>query len=119
VIVIDKLLSGGIGWVLRRVADAVHGELYDESSLREELLAAEMRLELGEIDEDEFRAVEEAILGRMREVRSARAHAAPAPQSGTRYALEAIEADAGEEPAAAAAQAAARRPRKRGRARSR
>ena len=38
-IVVDKLLVSGIGWVLRRVADAVHCELYDESSLREELLA--------------------------------------------------------------------------------
>jgi hypothetical protein len=98
VIVVDKLLARGIGWVLRRVADAVHGELYDESSLREELLAAEMRLELGEIDEDEFRAIEEGILGRMREIRGRRASAAPAAQSGTRYALEAIEADVGEEP---------------------
>jgi hypothetical protein len=98
VIVVDKLLASGIGWVLRRVADAVHGELHDETSLREELLAAEMRLELGEIDENEFRRIEEAILGRMREVRGQRAAAVAPPQSGVRYAVEAIEADTGEEP---------------------
>jgi hypothetical protein len=98
VIVVDKLLTRGIGWVLRRVADAVNHELVDESSLREELLAAEMRLELGEIDEDEFRRTEEAILARMRAARGHR-EAAPMPRSGMRYAVEAIEADAGEEPA--------------------
>jgi hypothetical protein len=98
VIVVDKLLARGIGWVLRRVTDAVNHELVDESSLREELLAAEMRLELGEIDEDEFRRTEEAILARMREARGHRGTAG-VPRSGMRYAVESIEADAGDEPA--------------------
>jgi hypothetical protein len=117
VIVVDKLLTSGIGWVLRRLADAVDTEMVDESSLREELLAAEMRLELGEIDEDEFRATEEAILRRMREVRGRRAGAQP-PQAGTRYALESIEADAGDEPAATR-RVPPRTPRKRSGARQR
>jgi hypothetical protein len=97
VIVVDKLLTRGIGWVLRRVTDAVNRELVDESSLREELLAAEMRLELGEIDEDEFRRIEGAVLARMRAARGERGDAG-VPRSGMRYAVEAIEADAGDEP---------------------
>ena len=95
-IVLDKLLVKGVWWVFRRVTDAVDGEMHDESTLREELLAAEMRLELGELDEAEFRAIENDILGRMREIRSRRAPEAEAP-AGTRYEVESIEADLGEE----------------------
>jgi hypothetical protein len=107
VIVVDKLLTRGIGWVLRRVADAVSHELVDESSLREELLAAQMRLELGEIDEDEFGRIEEDVLGRMRAARGD-GEAPRTPASGMRYAVEAIEADAGEEPGRASEPRAAR-----------
>jgi hypothetical protein len=96
VIVIDKLLAGGITWVLRRVADAVDAEMYDESALREELLAAQVRLELGEIGEQDLTAIEESVMARLREVRE-RKRGAEAPQSGVRYAVDAIEADAGEE----------------------
>jgi hypothetical protein len=103
VIVVDKLLANGIAWVLERVRDVAHGELYDESSLREELLAAEMRLELGEIDEDDYLEIEAGLLTRMREARAARAEheddvAAAALQPGTRYVVAAIEADTGDEP---------------------
>ncbi len=94
-ILVDKLLMGGIGWVLRRVSDAASAELYDESSLREELLAAEMQLELGEIDEEEYAAIEASVLERMR---AARAREQPeADLEGARFEIEAIEADIGEE----------------------
>jgi hypothetical protein len=111
VIVVDRLLVSGIGWVLRRVSDAVFHELYDESSLREELLAAEMRLELGEIDEDEFRHLEKGLLERMRE---ARGNAGPMemPESGARYAVG-VEADVGEQGDEAESQGRSRKPRKR------
>ena len=49
-IVLDRMLVGGIKFVLGKVAAAVDAELNDDSRLREELLAAQMRLELGEID---------------------------------------------------------------------
>jgi hypothetical protein len=103
VIVVDKLLAHGLGWVLRRVHDVAYGELYGESSLREELLAAEMRLELGEIDEDEFCEIEAGLFARMREARAGHVEdeARAALQPGTRYVVAAIEADTGEEPSAA------------------
>jgi hypothetical protein len=41
----------------------------DVDALREELLAAQMRLELGEMSEQAFAAVEAALLARMREIR--------------------------------------------------
>ena len=96
-IVLDKLLVNGVWWVLRRVADAASHEMNDESALREALLAAEMRLELGEITEVEFRDIEEDVLARMRDLRAQRVPHEDA-ESPTRYSVEAIEADVGEMP---------------------
>jgi hypothetical protein len=55
--------------VLRKIVDAVESQLNDDSVLHEELLAAQMRLELGEITEEDFAAVEADILARLREIR--------------------------------------------------
>ena len=57
-IILDTLLVGGITFVLRRIAEAVDSQLDDADTLREELLAAQMRLELGEIGPDEFAAID-------------------------------------------------------------
>jgi hypothetical protein len=72
VLIIDSLLIGGIKFVLDKVASAVDEEMNDETSLREELLAAQMRVELGEMDEADFVDLERAILARLREIRDAR-----------------------------------------------
>jgi hypothetical protein len=69
VIILDTLLVGGIKFVLRKIVDAVEAQLTDDSVLHEELLAAQMRLELGEITEAEFAGVEADILARLREIR--------------------------------------------------
>jgi hypothetical protein len=69
VIILDTLLVGGIKFVLRKIVDAVEAQLNDDSVLHEELLAAQMRLELGEITEDEFAVVEADLLARLREIR--------------------------------------------------
>jgi hypothetical protein len=69
VILIDSLLVGGVRFVLDKLVQAVDAELNDDTVLREELLAAQMRLELGEITEEEFRETEKDLLARMREVR--------------------------------------------------
>jgi gas vesicle protein GvpG len=71
-IILDRLLMGGIGFVLDKVASAVDAEMNDEGSLREELLAAQMSLELGEMDEEEFAALEREVLARLREIREER-----------------------------------------------
>jgi hypothetical protein len=78
-IVLDRMLVGGIKFVLGKVAAAVDAELNDDSRLREELLAAQMRLELGEIGEEEFRALETDLLARMREIRERQLGEAPRP----------------------------------------
>ena len=71
-IILDRLLMGGIGFVLDKVASAVDAEMNDEGSLREELLAAQMRLELGEMDEEDFAELERDVLARLREIRERR-----------------------------------------------
>jgi hypothetical protein len=69
VIILDTLLIGGFTFVLRRIAEAVDAQLEDADTLREELLAAQMRLELGEITGAEFTEVERTVLDRLRELR--------------------------------------------------
>lgn len=77
VILIDSLLVGGVRFVLDKLVQAVDAELNDDTVLREELLAAQMRLELGEITEEEFRETEKDLLARIREVRER--NTAPGP----------------------------------------
>ena len=78
-IVLDRMLTSGIKFVLGKIAGAVDAEMNDDSRLREELLAAQMRLELGEIDEKEFRALEADLLARLREIRARQRGQAPKP----------------------------------------
>ena len=78
-IILDRMLVGGIKFVLGKVAAAVDAELNDDSHLREELLAAQMRLELGEIGDEEFRALEAGLLARLREIRERQMGEAPRP----------------------------------------
>ena len=68
-IILDTLLIGGIKFVLGKLIAAVDAEMNDVDTLREELLAAQMRLELGEMSAEEFAAVEGELLARMREIR--------------------------------------------------
>ena len=70
--ILDNLLVGGIRFVLDQVATAVDGEMNDEGGLREQLLAAQMQFELGEIEEDELADLERDIMARLREIRQRR-----------------------------------------------
>ncbi len=66
---LDTLLIDGLRFVLDKVAAAADAEVNDEGPLRELLLDAQMRLELGEIDEAAFTAIERDVLARLREMR--------------------------------------------------
>ena len=68
-LIIDTLVIGGIKFVLRRLVEAVDAQMNDVDTLREELLAGQMRLELGEMTEEEFAVLERDLLARMREIR--------------------------------------------------
>ena len=71
-IILDTLVTGGLRFIFDQIAAAVDREMDDESLLKEELLTAQMRLELGEIDDDEFAEMEAEILPRLREIRERR-----------------------------------------------
>ncbi len=71
-IVLDKMLIGSIKFVLGKVVAAAQAELDDDSHLREELLATQMRFELGEITQEEFGEIETQLLARLREIRERR-----------------------------------------------
>ena len=108
VILIDSLIVGGVRFVLDKVVQAVDKELSDDTVLREELLAAQMRRELGEISEEEFAETEKDLLARIREIRER--NRAPAPPPGemkiagveATFAGEEHEESAGEDEAASA-----------------
>lgn len=68
-IIVDKLIGGGIRFVLNTLVQAAENERDDAQSLREELLQAQMQLELGEIDEEQFIEIETDVSARLRAVR--------------------------------------------------
>jgi hypothetical protein len=70
--ILDSLLIGSLRFVLDKVATAAEAELHDDTALRERLLEAQMQLELGEISEDEFVAIERDVLARIREMKGDR-----------------------------------------------
>lgn len=78
-IILDTLLVGGIKFVLGKLVAAVEAEMNDDSAYREELLAAQMKLELGEITEEEFAETERQLLEAIREVRERRTGAQEDP----------------------------------------
>jgi hypothetical protein len=67
--ILDSLLIGSLRFVLEKVVAAAEAELHDDSTLREQLLEAQMRLELGELTNDEFTAIERDVLQRIREIK--------------------------------------------------
>ncbi len=54
---------------MEKVQGMVRDELTDDGAVKEELLALQMELELGEIDDDEYVRREAALMQRLREVR--------------------------------------------------
>lgn len=91
-IIIDSLLIGGLRFVLDKIAAAVDTEMNDDTALRERLLAAQMRLELGEIGQAEFDALEGDVLARLRDIRERRQGTGPARVSPDEYTVTGIEA---------------------------
>jgi hypothetical protein len=87
--ILDRLLIGSLAFVLDKIAVAVDREMNDETALREELLAAQMRVELGEMSETEFAGLEREILQRLREIRERREGRPAAPHELTVTGVEA------------------------------
>jgi hypothetical protein len=69
---LDSLMINGISWAIKTVVTAAEAEMNDDTALREQLLAAEMQRELGEITDDDFAEIERDLIGRIREVKERR-----------------------------------------------
>jgi hypothetical protein len=67
---LDSLLVNGISFVLDKVATIADQELNDPDRQRERLLEAQMKLESGEITDEEFAAIEADVFERIREIKA-------------------------------------------------
>lgn len=93
--ILDTMLIGGLRFVFDKIAAAVDTELNDETGLREQLLAAQMRVELGDMTEGEFAALEADILERLRDIRDRQQGSGAASLSSNDYTVTGIEATFG------------------------
>ena len=59
----------GTRWTLEKVDRVVRDELTDDTPVKEDLMALQLQLEMGEIDDAEYLRREEEIMQRFREVR--------------------------------------------------
>ncbi len=60
----------GIKWSLRQVQRVVDEELTDDTPIKEELMELEIRLEMGEVDDAQYRVCEADLMARLRDVRA-------------------------------------------------
>ncbi len=67
--ILDTLLIGSLRFVLDKVVAAAEAEAQDDSALRDQLLEAQMKLELGEISDEEFAETERDILAAIRDIK--------------------------------------------------
>ena len=67
---LDTLLINGVSFVLDKVATIADAELNDPERQRERLLEAQLKLESGELTEEEFAAVESNVFERIREIKA-------------------------------------------------
>lgn len=77
--IIDDILLApvnGVVWVAEKIKGAADAEMTDSSKVQEELMALQMRLELDEITEKEYRKGEAALLERLEEIRRCKEGAA-------------------------------------------
>ncbi|MBI5887700.1 MAG: gas vesicle protein GvpG [Deltaproteobacteria bacterium] len=63
------LIDDMVIWLAQKLKEAAEAEMFDDSALRESLLDLQMRLEMGEIDEQYYMKKEDALLKRLEEIR--------------------------------------------------
>ncbi|NTU78731.1 MAG: hypothetical protein HGA45_04910 [Chloroflexales bacterium] len=63
----------GTVWLAEKLLEQVEAEIYDEGKVRATLMELEMRLDLGELDEETYMAAEDQLLERLREIREYKA----------------------------------------------
>ena len=71
-LIVDDILLAPcklVHWIGKKLYERGEEELTDESVIRQELLQAQMRFELDEISEEEYRDREDALMRRLEEIR--------------------------------------------------
>lgn len=58
------------GFTARKLDEVTRREVTDDTKIKEELLELQLRLELGDIDEDEYQRYEAELMSRLRDVRA-------------------------------------------------
>jgi uncharacterized membrane protein len=60
----------GIVWMAEKIDEVIKAEEQDENRLKDTLLELQMRLELGQISEEEYRRQEAVLLERLEAIRA-------------------------------------------------
>jgi hypothetical protein len=66
----------GVIWIADKIAEQADQEMYNEDAVRGQLMELELRLDMGEISEQEFEESETALLDHLRVIRERQAAAA-------------------------------------------
>ena len=72
---IDDILLAplkGVIWVAEKVKQIAEQELYDEGRIKERLMELQLKLELDEISEEEYKKQEEELLERLDVIRKSK-----------------------------------------------
>ena len=67
-----KAPVSGFRWIMKQIQTMADNELMDDQVWKERLIELQMRLEVGEISEEDFTAEEAVIFQRLREIRMMR-----------------------------------------------
>ena len=89
---LDSLLIDGLKFVFEKLLQIAETELNDDTALRERLLSAQMRLELGELSMEEFSEIEQDVFDRLREIR--KGHTGAISMTSADSSVHAVEIDA-------------------------
>ncbi|HEY0592033.1 MAG TPA: gas vesicle protein GvpG [Thermoanaerobaculia bacterium] len=84
-----KAPISGFRWVMKQIQTMADNELMDDQVWKERLIELQMKVELGEISEEDYTAEEAVIFQRLREIRMMR------EEMARRYAEEAGEDETG------------------------
>ena len=71
-LIVDDILLGPcklVHWIGKKLYENAEEELTDESVIRQKLLEVQMRFELDEISEEEYREQEDDLMARMEAIR--------------------------------------------------
>lgn len=67
-----KLPVSGFNWVMKQIQTMADEELMNDQPWKERLIELQMRLEVGEVTEEEYAEEEQVIFRRLREIRQLR-----------------------------------------------